>query len=262
MVQKLVEEKLGSAFPGLAVKLFAGDIAPHIKAAVASGDVDVIIAGGGDGTISSAAGQLVGTKITLGALPLGTMNLFVQALGFSPKLEQALDELARAAPRPVDVGLVNGRAFLHQVSFGLQPRMAKLREKLGYRSRLTKMLASGRAMVMVALAPKAVRVNIDLDGEALRVSAPVVVVSNNPLGHAKNVSLPESLDAGVLGYYSIDEISVRLVLRLARDYLANRINRSDIINRRIGKIIQIQPRARRFPGYRKNRKSLLSSIVR
>src|SRR6185503_7523507 len=41
---------------------------------------DVIVVGGGDGTISAAAGAVAKCGKTLGILPLGTMNLFARSL--------------------------------------------------------------------------------------------------------------------------------------------------------------------------------------
>src|ERR1700738_2879142 len=43
------------------------------KQAVAEG-IDIVIAAGGDGTIHAVATGLIGTKSTLGIIPVGTMN--------------------------------------------------------------------------------------------------------------------------------------------------------------------------------------------
>jgi diacylglycerol kinase family enzyme len=258
-VKSLVEEKLGKSFARLDVDLVEGDATKRIARARDSGDYDVIIAGGGDGTISSAAGLLAGTDVILGALPLGTMNLFVQALGFSPKLELALHQLASAHIEEIDVGAVNGRVFLHQVSFGLQPRMARLRERMGYRSRFTKMLTGFRALLIIAANPKLVRVKVDADGATERVKAPLLVVSNNPLGAKGNVSLPQTLSSGQLGYYILSEFSLRMLFRLARDYLANRIDANEAIEKRTVTALTIKRRSRsRLP--RRRRRKILSSI--
>jgi diacylglycerol kinase family enzyme len=199
------------------------------------------------------------SDITLGVLPLGTMNLFAQALGFTPLLETALDELATAVPKEIDVGVVDGRVFLLHVSFGLQPRMAKLRERLGYRSRLTKMLASARALLTVVMVPKSVRVNVELDGQPIHVSAPALVISNNPLASPGVASLPSSLDAGVLGYYTVNDVSPSTLLRLARDYMRNSIHLNDAVETRAGQSVTIRRRPRRLGDF-KRRKGILTTI--
>lgn len=244
-VRALVRDQLAPAFSQLDVELVEGDIMPALKKAVKSKSHDVVIAGGGDGTIASAAGELIGTGITMGSLPLGTMNLFVQALGFSATLEEALDELAEADEGMVDVGEANGRVFLHQISFGIQPRMARLREKIGYSSRLTKMLAAARALIVVAVRPKMVRVMMEHGGQTQRVKTPMLAVSNNPLGNEANPSLPVSLDGGTLGIYMLEQFSLSALLRLALDYLAGRIDANPAVNSDTAADVKISRRSRR-----------------
>jgi diacylglycerol kinase family enzyme len=262
-VVNLVKYKLGRTFRRLDVELVDGDVASRAKEALASKSHDIIVAGGGDGSIASAAAELMGSDITMGALPLGTMNLVVQALGFSPKLEEALQQLTFATPALVDVGVANGRVFLHQISFGLQPRMAKLRERFGYRNRVSKMIGAARALVTLAVRPKMVRVNVSLDGEITRVSSPMVVITNNPIGSDKHWSLQHRLDGGVLGYYVLSEISMRALWRLARGYLRNRLHDDEIIENRIVRSLKIRRRPRRTNSRMamfKRRKGILASL--
>ena len=47
----------------------------------AAGATETLIAGGGDGTISAAAGVAYKYGIVLGVVPAGTMNLFARSLG-------------------------------------------------------------------------------------------------------------------------------------------------------------------------------------
>jgi diacylglycerol kinase family enzyme len=259
-VRDLVHGTLADTFHPLIVKLVDGDVMPEIEKALLAGEADVIIAGGGDGTISSAASVVMKHDAILGALPLGTMNLFVRALGFSPVLEQALEQFKQAEPRSVDVGVVNNRLFLHQVSFGVQPRLARLREKMGYRNRFTKMMAGARALATLAMAPRPVRVNVLMNREHLRVTSPMIVISNNLLGAKRDATLPERLDEGVLGIYVLTDASLRTLLRLARAYLARRGSTGDAIDARQSVSVTIKRRPRRFSTIRKKRKALLSSI--
>ena len=84
-------------------------VADEIKDAIAS-QPDAIIIGGGDGTVSTAAGLLGGTGIALGILPMGTFNLAARDLGVPLEIEAAARFLATAQALPIDVLMVSGRA--------------------------------------------------------------------------------------------------------------------------------------------------------
>jgi diacylglycerol kinase family enzyme len=257
-VQALLRERLDERFPGLELAFFGDDVVADVKQAAASGKYHTIIAGGGDGTIAAAASALLSSDIVLGALPLGTMNLFVQALGISPVLEQAVDNLATSRPQTIDVGFANDRIFLHQVSFGLQPRLARLRERIGYRSRFTKMWAGFRALAVLAANPKRVRVNIAVDGAMQVMKVPLLIISNNRLGHALNFSVQASLTDGELGVYALRHFSLWTLLTLARDHLANRLIVNPALDMMTAKDITILPRRHRLT--RRRPKSILASL--
>ena len=261
--EELVNNALSGVFAPLDVILFEGDPTSLVKKAIANRGHDVIIAGGGDGTISSCASLLVGSGLTLGALPLGTMNLFVQAAGFSPVLEAALEQLKHTHVTSIDVSFANERAFLHQVSFGLQPRMAKLRERIGYRSRLTKMLGSARAFLVLAMRPKLVRAELQLDGVPIHYATPLLAITNNPIGAPGKWSLQESMDSGILGIYALPALSTSALLRLAKAYLANAPLDEQVIEKRTAKEVAVRHSAGRLNrafNRRRTPRSMLASI--
>ena len=75
-----------------------GELDAAASRAVA-GDADVIVAGGGDGTIATVSRHLVDSGKALGVLPLGTFNYFAKNLGVPLDLEPALALSRRAVPR-------------------------------------------------------------------------------------------------------------------------------------------------------------------
>jgi len=74
------------------------------REAVASG-AELVIAAGGDGTVSAVATQLVGGAARLGVLPLGTSNSFAAALGIPADLDGALATIAANEQRVIDVAV-------------------------------------------------------------------------------------------------------------------------------------------------------------
>jgi diacylglycerol kinase family enzyme len=121
------------------------------KAATSKG-VDAVMAGGGDGTISTAAGIAYETGMPLAVLPVGTMNLFARALKVPLVLEEALEAIAGGEVGAVDIATANDRAFVHQFGVGVHARLVRIRENLTYGSRYGKMLASLRAIAAAASA--------------------------------------------------------------------------------------------------------------
>jgi diacylglycerol kinase family enzyme len=111
------------------------ELSPAVQTALgarASGDrfpFAALVVGGGDGTISTAAGHLAGTGIPLGVLPLGTLNHFARDLGIPSVIDLAALVIAQGHARDIDVGEVNGRVFINNSSIGIYPYMVEAREE-------------------------------------------------------------------------------------------------------------------------------------
>jgi diacylglycerol kinase (ATP) len=85
---------------------------------------DLLIAGGGDGTLSVAARHLAYRDVALGVVPLGTTNNFARTLGIPLTVTGAVGVLARGKVADVDLGQVNGTFFANLVSVGLSGHVA------------------------------------------------------------------------------------------------------------------------------------------
>jgi diacylglycerol kinase family enzyme len=217
----------------------AENVIPLVEKALASDALDTIVIGGGDGTISSAAGKIAGTGKAMGVLPLGTMNLFARALGMPLALEDAAKAIAAAKRVAVDVGQVNGRIFLHHVSLGLHPRMEQFREQIGYGSRLGKMVNSVRAFLQALLRPPKLRFDLLLDENRISVVSPAILVSNNRLGEG-HAPYPDRLDEGLLALHVVNSFRRRDIVVLAGSLLAANWQASAHVDIQTGKKIEIR----------------------
>jgi diacylglycerol kinase family enzyme len=92
------------------------------RTAVAAG-VDLVIASGGDGTITACASGLTGSDIPLAVLPSGTGNLLARNLGLPLDLDEALAVALTGAQRRLDVGIANGRPFMVMAGLGFDAEM-------------------------------------------------------------------------------------------------------------------------------------------
>ena len=140
---------------------------------------DVVVAGGGDGTLNTIANALAGGPVAFGVLPLGTHNHFAKELNVPLDLDAAVAALARGVTRDLDVGEVNGRLFLNFSGLGLHPMVVKhrdaQREALGRR----KFLAMFVALLTVLRRLPVLRVRLWFGDAMVRRITPSVIVCNN-----------------------------------------------------------------------------------
>ena len=92
-------------------------------------EVDLIVIGGGDGTISKALPQLLKLKRPFAVLPLGTANDFARTLGLPPEPLEAAEIAVNGREHRIDVGLVNDRPYLNVASVGIASKVAKMQSK-------------------------------------------------------------------------------------------------------------------------------------
>jgi diacylglycerol kinase family enzyme len=90
---------------------------------------DVVVAFGGDGTVSEAANGLAGSDTPLTCLPGGATNVFHRTLGIPPDIVDATEHLLRLAddwrPRRIDLARVNGRGFTFAAGYGLDASVVR-----------------------------------------------------------------------------------------------------------------------------------------
>lgn len=196
-----VERLLGEAGHTVETEIVAGsEIEATLRAAAGEAGVDVVMVGGGDGTVSTAAGIFMNRDKALAILPAGTMNLFARGLGLPIDLEAAVAAHARGVVHAVDVASANGRPFVHQYSVGMHPQLVDLRDRMDFRSRLGKLLASFRAGLMTVLHPPRLSLKMRLDGLESRVVTSGIGITNNLFGEG-HLPYAEMPDKGVLGVY-------------------------------------------------------------
>jgi diacylglycerol kinase family enzyme len=176
-------------------------VAPVAREAVEDG-AEVVVAAGGDGTVSGVASALVGTEAALGVLPLGTLNHFAHDVRVPLELDVAIEAIGNGGETRCDAGAVNGLAFVNNATLGLYPDQVRVRERL--RRFIGKWPAAGVASLVVMRRFPSMRLSIEADGEAREVRTPLVVVSNNPYGlEAGRPHGRPRVDGGALGLYVV-----------------------------------------------------------
>jgi len=85
----------------------------------------LVILGGGDGTISGLVDLLVGQDVVLGVLPLGTANSFARTLGLPMDVEGAIEAIRTGVRKRIDLGRIDGDYFANCAAMGISPQIAE-----------------------------------------------------------------------------------------------------------------------------------------
>lgn len=161
----------------------------------------MIVAAGGDGTVSAVAAELVGGDVPLGVLPLGTLNHFARELGIPLDLDAAARTLVAGRVERVDVGEVGGRTFLNNSSIGIYPefvRQREAREKRGW----GRVAAAATAFGSTLRRYPNLRVRLDIDGDGHACRTAFVCIGNNAYAwEGFTAGERPRLDAGQLAVY-------------------------------------------------------------
>jgi diacylglycerol kinase family enzyme len=152
---------------------------PLLAQQAASGDADIVVAGGGDGTIATIAEHISGTGKAFGVLPLGTFNYFAKNLGIPLELDAALDVIARGVVASVDVCEVNGHLFLNNSSIGLYPTVLARRESTYRRFGRSQLAAYLSVLIVLLRPPGFLSLRISADGHLLPRRTPLLFIGSN-----------------------------------------------------------------------------------
>lgn len=196
-----------------------GDLAAALDAAL-GGSPDLLVVGGGDGTVGCAAERVAHTGTALGVLPLGTANDFARTLGIPTAVPAAVRTLLDGQVVDVDLGRVDGRVYLNVASIGLSVAVTRrltpgLKRRLGRFAYPVATLAAYRSH-----RPFAATLEL-ADGTSLRLTdlLQVAVGNGRHYGGGLTVSPTASIDDHLLDVYAVergrlrDHVSVARVLR-------------------------------------------------
>ncbi len=165
---------------GLAYEIFkiSGKNLPEILEKVSKDTYQILIAAGGDGTISSVAEKAVKLNRTMGVIPAGTLNHFAKDAGIPLNTDEAIENILNGNKILIDTAYVNDHIFLNNSSIGLYPRVVKRREeqmKFGG----NKWPAMFKATLAVLKSIPKINVTITSDGRIVKCKTPFVFVGNN-----------------------------------------------------------------------------------
>jgi diacylglycerol kinase family enzyme len=161
-------------------------------------DADVVGVAGGDGSLAPVAEVAIERGVSFVCVPFGTRNHFARDLGLDRRDPLAALDAFGGDERRIDVGRVDGRLFLNNVSFGVYASLVHRRE---HHRRRRDALAHARALLRTVRHPH--RLRLAVDGRRLR--GRVVLVANNAYElRLFELGARASLDEGRLHLYCAD----------------------------------------------------------
>ena len=178
MVRRVTEafRRAGAGEPD--VRIIEGPLVRTAASKALADGSTILVAGGGDGTVSSVASAIVGRDAALGILPLGTLNHFAKDVGVPLDLDDAIRAIAGGRTVRVDVGDVNGRPFINNASVGMYASLIAERQATQRLGR-GKWLAHALAAARVWRRYHRLHVLLRADGRERAARTPFVFVGNN-----------------------------------------------------------------------------------
>ncbi|MBW4442843.1 MAG: lipid kinase [Plectolyngbya sp. WJT66-NPBG17] len=165
--------------------------------------VDLVIVGGGDGTLNAAVEGLVETKLPLGILPLGTANDLARTLGIPPTLPEACQVIADGKAQQIDLGWVNGKYFLNVASLGLSVQITRGLTKTA--KKRWGVLAYAATAFQVLWKSRRFKAEIVCDGRSQQVKTVQIAVGNGRYyGGGMAVAEDAAIDDERLDLYSLE----------------------------------------------------------
>ncbi len=170
----------------------------------ADAGTDLIVAAGGDGTVSAVAGGLVGTDTPLAVLPLGTLNHFAKDLGMPLEIPEAVKTIAARQVKRIDVAEVNGRVFINNSSIGLYPEVVLSRVEQQKKQKRSKWWAFTIAALRVLKRFPLLSMRLITNDQEVHSKTPFVFVGNNEyIVEVLRLGSRAHLDKGHLGLYTV-----------------------------------------------------------
>jgi len=185
-----------------------------------AGEVDLLIAAGGDGTLNEVVHGLMDlstvARPVLGVVPLGTANDFATGCGIPRDPEEALTLCMESEGVPVDVGKANEHWFLNAASIGFGAEVTATTPP-----ELKRLLGHAAYTVMGAILATNLhhyQGKLTLPDREIAGSGPVAIVGNGrQAGGGVQVTPRACIDDGLLDVLAVREIPALALLTAARE---------------------------------------------
>lgn len=195
------------------------------RSAVQQG-ADRVISVGGDGTLNAIAAGLVGTKVPLGIVAMGSGNGYARSLQLPLKPEAALRRALTGKPAQMDVCYLNDRLFLGTAGIGFDARVAWEFD----RSEARGMWNYLRITLKEILGAKPMRVVVKANNETSEHRLLMMVFCNTrEFGNGAIISPGSAPDDGLAELQLVSKPSFFPLMKAFYDVYTNRADKSKYV---------------------------------
>jgi diacylglycerol kinase family enzyme len=170
-----------------------------------------VVAAGGDGTINCVVQAALAHGCPMGLIPLGTFNFVARTHGIPLDPAEATQALLSATARPIQVGMVNDRAFMVNASIGLYRRLLEERESFKMRFGRRRIVGYLSAIATLLSPHPVMHVRVDGAETAGLIETLTLFVGNNAMQLAQ-VGIEE---AALIGHGRLLGLTLRPLGRFA-----------------------------------------------
>ena len=223
-----------------------GEVPALAKRAARGGGL--VVAAGGDGTVSTVADAVRRAGGSLGVIPLGTLNHFARDMGIPLDAAEAIRTIATGHGIAVDVGEVNGAGFINNSSLGLYPNIVRGRERHQRRMRRPKRTAMLWAILAAMRRAPLLRLKLQLDDDEQSCTSPFVFIGNNDYTmEGFHIGKRAQLDGGVLSIYTTTRRTAGGLFGLALRALFGALRQAEDFSELHARTLRVEsPRRRLF----------------
>ena len=165
--------------------------------------IDLVIVGGGDGTLNAMVDVLVETQLPLGIIPLGTANDLARTLGIPNSIAEACRIIAEGNLKYIDLGWVNNKYFFNVASLGLSVKITQKLNK-GLKRRLG-ILAYAWTALQLLSKTRPFTAMIGIDGQNIKVKTLQIAIGNGRYyGGGMPIAHDAQIDDQRLDLYSLE----------------------------------------------------------
>ncbi len=202
------------------------DLEPTVRELLAA-KPDLLILGGGDGTISGLVDLMVGHDVMLGVLPLGTANSFARSLGIPLNIEGAIEVIRTGRPRRIDLGMIDNDYYANCAAMGISPKIAetvphglkRMAGRLGYLGWAAYQFLRFRPFTLI----------VEQDGKRERLRVVEVRISNGPYHGGTELVEAAAVDSGEIVVQAVcGHVKRRLIVNWAASVLRSEYRKEKV----------------------------------